>query len=72
MYVWNKLYKRGIIKDLNFIETRAQDVIYNFTIFKKIKKIACLNEYKNYYRYNPNSRVHTKKFNKNWLIFIKD
>ena len=72
MYVWNKLYKKYIIKDLYFIETRAQDVVYNFTIFKKIKKIACLNECKNYYRYNPSSRVHTKEFNKNWLIFIKD
>lgn len=72
MYVWNKLYKRKIIKDLNFVETRAQDTVYNFTIFQKIKKIACLNECKNYYRYNPSSIVHTKKFKKNWLIFIKD
>lgn len=35
MYVWNKLYKKDIIKGLNFVETRAQDSIYNFAILKK-------------------------------------
>ena len=71
MYVWNKLYRRAVVKDLLFVETFAQDVIYNFTIFKKIKKIACLNECMNYYRYNPNSRQHAKKFRKDWLIFLE-
>ncbi len=72
LYVRNKLYRKDIIKGLDFVETRAQDVIYNFDIIKRIKRIACLNECKNYYRYNPNSIVHTKKFKKNRLIFIKD
>lgn len=71
-YVRNKLYRKDCVKDLNFIETRAQDSIYNFAIIKKIKKIACLNKCKNYYRYNPNSRVHTKKFRKDRLIYLKD
>lgn len=71
-YVRNKLYRKDCINGVDFVETRAQDVIYNFTILKRIKKIVCLNECKNYYRYNPNSRVHTKKFRKNRLIFIKE
>ena len=72
MYVRNKLYKPDIIHNLHFIETFAQDVIYNFTIFQNIKKIACLNECKNYYRYNKDSRQHTKKFNNNWYIYLED
>ena len=72
MYVWNKLYKRSLVKDVTFVETRAQDVIYNFTIFKRARRIVCLNEYKNYYRYSSNSRSHVKKFRKNRLIFIED
>lgn len=72
MYVWNKLYKREIVKNIEFVETRAQDVIYNFKIFKRVKKIACLNECKNYYRYNPNSRIHTKRFSEKRLIFLRD
>lgn len=71
MYVRNKLYRRTVVKDLLFVETFAQDVIYNFNIFKKIKKIACLNECMNYYRYNPNSRQHAKKFRKDRLIFLE-
>lgn len=72
MYVRNKLYKAEIIKDLKFIETYAQDVLYNFTIFKKIKKICCLNECMNYYRYNPNSRQHTKRFRENRYIYLNE
>ena len=72
MFVWNKLYRKEMVKNLYFVETRAQDVIYNFQIFKKIKKIACLNECKNYYRSNPKSRIHTKKFRKDRLILIRE
>jgi len=72
MYVWNKLYKADIIKNLEFVETFAQDVVYNFTIFQKIKKIACLNECKYYYRYNEKSRQHTKKFRKNRYIYLEN
>ena len=72
MYVWNKLYKRDIINDLDFVETRGQDVIYNFKIFKRIKKIVCLKECKIFYRYNPISRSHSNRFRRNWLLLIKD
>jgi len=72
MYVWNKLYSKEFVKDLLFVETFAQDVIYNFAIFKKIKRIACLDECLNYYRYNPTSRLHTKKFRKNRFIFLNE
>lgn len=70
MYVWNKLYKADIVKNLDFVETFAQDVIYNFTIFQRIEKIACLNECKYYYRYNSKSRQHTKRFRKNWYDYL--
>ena len=72
MYVRNKLYKKEIIKWLWFVETFAQDVIYNFTIFQKIKKISCTKKCLNYYRYNPNSRQHSKKFRKDWMIFLDE
>jgi len=71
MYVRNKLYKRIWVENLLFVETFAQDVIYNFTLLKKIKKIACIDECLNYYRYNCNSRQHTKKFRKDRLIFLE-
>lgn len=72
MYVWNKLYKRELIWGLKFIETYAQDVLYNFEVFIKAKKIVCLDEHKNYYRHNVNSRLNGRKFKKNWLIYLEN
>ena len=71
MYVWNKLYKKDIVKKLRFIETFAQDVLYTFVAFKRAKIISCLNKHKCYYRTNPKSRQHTKKFRKDFLFFLK-
>lgn len=71
MYVWNKLYRKDVVKNLRFVETYAQDVLYTFTTFTRIEKVVCLQEYKCYYRSNPTSRQHTKKFKKNFLPFLK-
>ncbi|MBO7611926.1 MAG: glycosyltransferase family 2 protein [Elusimicrobia bacterium] len=71
MYVWNKLFRKDVVKNLRFVETYAQDVLYTFTTFTRIEKVVCLQEYKCYYRINPTSRLHTKKFKKNFLPFLK-
>jgi len=71
MYVWNKLYEKDIVQHLRFIETFAQDVLYTFVAFKRVKNIACLNKHECYYRTNPKSRQHTKKFRKDFLLFLK-
>lgn len=70
MYVWNKLYKKNLIKDISFVEMLAQDVLYNFTLFKKAKRICCINKCGYYYRHNPTSRQHTRKFKKEWFKFL--
>lgn len=71
MYVWNKLYRKDVVKNLRFVETYAQDVLYTFTTLRRIDKVVFLNEYKCYYRNNPTSRQHSKKFKKNFLAFLK-
>lgn len=71
MYVWNKLYRKDVVKNLRFVETYAQDVLYTFTNFTRIEKVVCLQDYKCYYRNNPTSRQNTKKFKKNFLAFLK-
>ena len=40
MYVWNKLYKINVVKDISFVETYAEDLWYNFRIMTKLKKIV--------------------------------
>lgn len=72
MYVRNKLYKRELVDGYDFVETYAQDVLYNFSLFKRAKKIICVDECKYYYRYNYESRLHGRKFKKNWLVFLNE
>lgn len=71
MYVWNKLYRKDVVGNLRQIETYAQDVHYTFTVLTRIDKVVCVNEYKCYYRMNPTSRQHAKKFKRNFLEFLK-
>ena len=71
MYVWNKLYRKDIVENLRQIETYAQDVYYTFTTLTRIEKVVCVNKCLCYYRKNPTSRQHTKKFKKNFLAFLK-
>ncbi len=71
MYVWNKLYRKDVVKNLRFVETYAQDVLYTFTNFTRIDKVVCLDKSLCYYRSNPASRQHTKKFKRNFLAFLK-
>lgn len=71
MYVWNKLFRKDVVKNLRFVETYAQDVLYTFTVFSRIEKVVCLDKSLCYYRSNPASRQHTKKFKRNFLAFLK-
>ena len=71
MYVWNKLYRKEVVGNLRQIETYAQDVYYTLNTFKRIEKVVCINKCLCYYRMNPTSRQHTKKFKKNFLEFLK-
>jgi len=71
MYVWNKLYRKEVVGNLRQIETYAQDVYYTFTTLTRIEKVVCIDKCLCYYRMNPTSRQHTKKFKKNFLEFLK-
>ena len=71
MFVWNKLYRKEVVGNLRQIETYAQDVYYTFNTFKRIEKVVCIDKCLCYYRMNPTSRQHTKKFKKNFLEFLK-
>ena len=71
MYVWNKLYRKEVVGNLRQIETYAQDVYYTFTTLTRIDKVVCIDKCLCYYRMNPTSRQHTKKFKKNFLKFFK-
>lgn len=71
MYVWNKLYRKEVVGNLRQIETYAQDVYYTLNTFKRIEKVVCIDKCLCYYRMNPTSRQHTKKFKKNFLEFLK-
>ena len=71
MYVWNKLYRKEVVGNLRQIETFAQDVYYTFTVFTRIEKVVCVDKCLCYYRMNPTSRQHTRKFKKNFLEFLK-
>jgi len=71
MFVWNKLYRKEVVGNLRQIETYAQDVYYTLNTFKRIEKVVCINKCLCYYRMNPTSRQHTKKFKKNFLEFLK-
>lgn len=43
--VWNKVYKRMLIKDLFFpLENSCEDLIYNCRVFRKIKNVAILKD----------------------------
>ena len=71
MYVWNKLYRKEVVGNLRQIETYAQDVYYTFTTLTRRDKVVCVDKCLCYYRMNPTSRQHTKKFKKNFLEFLK-
>ena len=71
MYVWNKLYRKEIVGNLRQIETYAQDIYYTLTTLTRIDKVVCIDRSLCYYRINPTSRQHTKKFKKNFLEFLK-
>ena len=71
MYVWNKLYRKDVVGNLRQKETYAEDVHYTFTTFTRIERVVCVDKYLCYYRKNPTSRLHTKKFKKDYLFFLK-
>ncbi len=49
--VWNKMYKRSLIKDIKFSNVRvAEDLRFNTTVLPTAKKIVCSNQIK--YHYN--------------------
>ena len=70
MYVWNKLYRRNVVKDILFEWAFGEDAWYNFKIITKINTIVCVSEFEYFYRYNKESVSHTGKLKEEYLQCI--
>lgn len=42
--VWNKLYKKKLIKHVCFMQTSAEDTVFNSSVFLKCKKVIVINK----------------------------
>lgn len=59
MSVWCKLYKRDIIKDIQFLPIKiAEDVDFNSRVYLKTDKFVLVPEFLYLWRDNPNSITH--------------
>ena len=59
--VWNRIYKRDIVKDIYFIENMInEDVLFTYEIYKKANKIAFLPSKKYLYYKNPQGITRSK------------
>lgn len=62
---WGKMYKRNIIKNINFVDTQiigTEDLWFNINVFIKAKKVVFTKDtYYHYYKENETSL--TKKYN---------
>lgn len=70
-FVWNKLYKKDIVKDIAFNEsfTTGEDLIFNCEVFKDIKKMVIINKaYYHYMRGNETTIVTSYKPNLHDMI----
>lgn len=56
--VWNKLYKKTLINDTPFIQTVAEDAVFNNTIYLKCKKVIVINNEIYYWVQRQNSITH--------------
>jgi len=65
--VWNKIYRRNIIDECNFVDTKkagTEDLLFNLTVFSAACKVIFTKE--TYYHYNKeNSSSLTRKYNEN-------
>lgn len=57
--IWNKLYKRSILKDIVFRECVMEDRIFNIELSKRITKGAILDNKLIYHRFHENSVMTT-------------
>lgn len=56
--VWNKLYKKSIIKSINFIKTSSEDAVFNNSVYLKCKKVIIINAITYYWVQRPTSITH--------------
>lgn len=42
--VWNKLYKKDLIKSIRFIKTSSEDAVFNNSIYLKCRKVIVINK----------------------------
>lgn len=56
--VWNKLYKKELIHNTSFIQTAAEDTVFNNTIYLKCKKAIVINKEMYYWVQRPTSITH--------------
>ena len=64
---WGKLYKRSVIKDVEFVDTKiigTEDALYNICVFSHINRAIYIpNMFMHYRKTNPNSLTHKYKKN---------
>lgn len=76
--LWDKIYKKDIIKDIRFNEKIKfnEDVIFNIEAFYKSKMVKLINKYYYYYYQNNNSLIHNYNcidiINNDYSKFIKN
>lgn len=59
-YFWNKLYKRSVLQEVDFLEGRIwEDIGVMYNIFLNAKKIYCTTEKLYYYRMREGSIIHS-------------
>lgn len=56
--VWNKLYKRKLINKIYFIQTSAEDTVFNTSIYLKCKKVIVINKVLYYWMQRNSSITH--------------
>lgn len=56
--VWNKLYKKALISDTLFMQTAAEDTVFNNTIYLKCTKVIVINKEMYYWVQRPTSITH--------------
>lgn len=68
--VWNKMYKKILLKDLKFSKTFAEDVKYLYELLPKVKKIGKVNKYLYHYVQRDNSESHV--YDKRIFDYVKN
>ena len=57
-FIWNKLYKRNILEDLNFADTASEDTEFNCRVFQKINKAVLTTDHLYYWIQRRGSLSH--------------